>query len=149
MKENTPKDRAALVRRVAAQVAPVFDQEAAPAKRTAAAIKGVSPCLERVLTSARRSSSAVTIALFPYTAAHMRAELPCASLVLTAALRDRSARKVPRLPRSAASIRAVSPPRYREHREIPAASCPLLGSGDCIVAVQTSALIGQKPASLL
>ena len=42
-----------------------------------------------------------------------------------------------------------TPPRRREHREIPAASCPLLGSGDGIVSAQTSALIGAETASLL
>src|SRR5687768_1310216 len=39
----------------------------------------------------------------------------------------------------------MQPPHHREHREIPAASCPLLGSGDDIIAARTSTLIGAKP----
>ena len=39
---------------------------------------------------------------------------------------------------------ATSPPRHPEHREIPAASCPPLGSGDGIVTAQTSTLIGAE-----
>ena len=41
---------------------------------------------------------------------------------------------------------AMTPPRRREHREIPFASCPPLGSGDGIVTAQTSTLIGANPA---
>src|SRR4029077_12378215 len=39
---------------------------------------------------------------------------------------------------------AMLPPRHRDYREIPAASCPPLGSGAGIVSAQTGALEGAR-----